>query len=71
MSERKKQFRVEASYKGEIKLKKEVMRSANLVYGCIGYTLDKIQLEATIKTAKDIDNLIEFLTNSKICLLEE
>lgn len=46
---------------------RSTVKSASLERTFVGFELDKIQLTATIKSQKDIENLINFLLESSPC----
>jgi len=60
-------YKVEGFLKEKREAKKQVIQARNLVDVFRGLKLDEIELQATIKSQYELDELIVFLKNSRHC----
>tara|TARA_B100001167_G_C16590292_1_gene221116 strand:- start:170 stop:373 length:204 start_codon:yes stop_codon:yes gene_type:complete len=66
---RNQDFKVQGFLKGKREIEKSTVNSSGLEHVFNGLKLDEIQLQATIKSKKDVENLILFLQESKPCFM--
>ena len=64
---REPNYKVEGFLKEKREAKKQVVQAKNLVDVFRGLKLDGIELQATIKSQSELDELIVFLKNSRPC----
>ena len=64
---REPNFKVQGFLQEKRERQKTAVNSQNLKDTFIGFKLDEIELQATIKSQKELDELIMFLQESRLC----
>jgi len=64
---REPNFKVQGFLQEKRERQKTAVNSQNLKDTFIGFKLDEIELQATIKSQKELDGLIMFLRDSRPC----
>ena len=64
---RESNYKVQGFLQEKRERQKQVVNARNLKGIFIGYKLDEIELQATIKNQKELDELIMFLQESRPC----